>query len=401
MLLFFTPLLIANLQLGYEVIKIVFFLFMVGVAGIIWFFLSISKSKDDHKIRWSLLKTISGLFILVLAITSIYGIDPQTSLIGDYPYYQGLLTYIFLFLAFIFFSVSKISLKEFSRVFALSALLVAFLAVSDFILMNLFSRQVVVYSGRIASTFGQSNFYAGFLLLSLPFAYYLIGQKEKISFYLGIICLVFTSTGILISGSRAAILMLGLLVFFWLLSKAPFKKIMVFISVVVTSAALFASYYYSAGLVFKEIIQPRTNQWLIDNSPEKRVYLWEVLAKLILQKPYFGYGLENMGVVYSNFFTSQDINSLKIPYYYSLRNLAVTRSHSYFVDILFFSGIVGLVMWIILLAVAFLQIRHKKSDLKQPVYLFFAVYVLWSSFQNQSIVHLIYFWSLLGIIDQS
>lgn len=124
-------------------------------------------------------------------------------------------------------------------------------------------------------------------------------------------------------------------------------------------------------------------QFRWSKNPEKRIYIWPVVGELITEKPLLGYGLENLRTV----FPTADLAS-----FHGIKNLQVDRAHNYILDLLFFSGSLGFLLW---LWMVILLSRRAKSDLLLSA---LVLYLVWALFQNQSVVELIYFWMLVGVI---
>lgn len=382
---FLMPLLGANANFGFEQIKVLFFIVSLSLIGFLW---------RGEGVRWTAIGKAGGLFILVLALTSLAGIDPKNSFLGTQPYFQGVILYAYLFLFFLIVGWIKIKFKVWAVVLGMSASLVSLLAVKDWIILNILHIPVPTYAGRVVSTFGQPNFYAGFLLLTLPFAYYL----RPFGLILGLISII----GIFVSYSRSAILLALLLLILGLIDqlKIKFKIAAVVFGAIFISVIL--AFIYSSGLIGNEFSNPIAtgNPDLTRESVEKRVYIWPQIIKITLQKPLFGYGLENIDKAFRNYFAVNkhplfEENLNVSPVLLSLKELNLDRTHNYILDLLMFSGIVGVLSWIIVVALLFKKTKQKVLIVS------LATYLVWIQFQNQSIVHLIYFWLLAGLIDQN
>lgn len=85
--LFILPLLGVTNGFGYEQIKVLFFILSITLIGFIW------MGKD---FKWTLISKVAGLFILILLITSLTGVNPKSSLLGNQPYFQGWILYSYL-----------------------------------------------------------------------------------------------------------------------------------------------------------------------------------------------------------------------------------------------------------------------------------------------------------------
>ncbi|MBU1000403.1 O-antigen ligase family protein [Patescibacteria group bacterium] len=401
--LFFIPLLGSYYNFGYEKTKVLFFILSISLIGFIWLL-------QKPQTKWSAIKIASLMFILVLFITSALSIDFKLSLLGQEPYFQGLVLYAYLFLFSLLVSSAAITLEHVALVLTGSAIIVSLVAIQDWILLNIFSLPVLNYAGRVVSTFGQPNFYAGFLLLSLPFAYYLFKNSNRKLSYFGFFSALISIVGIFVSYSRSAILMTLMLVVLGLIAelKNKFKIGLIVLGVVLITILM--ALKLSSGIVGNEISRPikTLNPDLTKESIEKRIYIWPVAFKITMQKPLTGYGLENIDKAFAGYFKANKHlffeENLKIsPVLISLKELTIDRSHNYPLDLFLFSGAFSFLSWAVLVILLFKKSVQKILDQKQHGYIFIvslAIYLIWIQFQNQSIVHLMYFWFLVGLIDQ-
>lgn len=382
--LFLMPLLGIYKGFGFEQIKVLFLLVSVTLLGFIWM---------GKGIKWTKIKTVSGLFILILLLTSLTGTDPKISFLGREPYFQGWILYAYLYLFFLMVNWTGIKLKNWAIVLAGSATIVSLLATRDWVLLNILGTHVVTYSGRVVSTFGQPNFYAGFLLLTLPFAYYL----RPIGLIGGFISII----GIFVSYSRLAILLALVLLILGLIDqlRAKFKITALIFAVIL--AALAIGLAFSSGIAGNEFTKPLKtyDPDLTSQSVEKRVYIWPVVWQLFLQRPVLGYGLENINESLADYFETKKHSlfeeNLDIsPVLISLKDLNIDRAHNYILDLFLFSGILGAGAWIVFVAFLIKRVKHK------ILLVSIITYLIWIQFQNQSVVQLLYFWLLAGLIDQ-
>ena len=393
------PLLEANNNFGYEQIKVLFFILSITLIGFFW------KGKG---FKWTLISKAAGLFILILLITSLMGIDAKSSLLGGEPYFQGWILYSYLYLFYLMVKTFKIELKIYALVLSASALMVSFLAIKDWILLNLFNQPISTYAGRVVSTFGQPNFYAGFLLLTLPFSYLLFKSQNKKLSNFGTISGLISSIGILVSYSRSTILLLFLLIILALVSQLKIKLKWGIVVLGVVFISIFIALKFSSGIVGNEISSPiqTNNPDLTRESVEKRIYIWPQVLKIGQQKLLTGYGLENIPKSFSGYFEKNKHSlfeeNLNInPVLISLKELNIDRTHNYLLDLFLFSGMLGLIFWLILIILLFKKLTQKTDGSHRSILLVsLVIYLIWVQFQNQSVVHLVYFWLLAGLIDR-
>lgn len=389
--LFLTPLFSSVGDLGYEQSKVLVFLFLISLTGILWLL-----GKPSFKL--SQIQKAALIFIFILFITSLTGVKPQVSLLGESPYFQGFILYFELFLFSIIVSRLDIAPQSWFRFLMLSAVLVSAVAIKDAINLYFLNLAVPTYAGRVVSTFGQPNFYGGFVLLTLPLFYYSItwGKRQWIYALGFFVCIL----AIVLSYSKTAIFMTGGLIIFWLAKSLGrvWKFLIPLAALIVISAAIFAI-KYQEGFLWEQLGKPNPYYSIINYSPEKRAYIWPYILDLIGKSPILGYGLENLRGIFG---TNIRIEEAKVAYAADLKNLIVDRSHNYLLDLLFFSGILGLGAWIVLVLAIFMKLKSKSDGRHKMVLLTsFLIYLIWIQFQNQSVVHLIYFWWLVGVVDRS
>lgn len=380
--IFLTPLLGANKYFGYEQVKVFFFIASISLIAFLWMFLK-------PKLKWTFISLVSFIFISILFITSITGLNPTVSFLGNYPYFQGWIVYAYLFLFSLLVRESKIKIEVWAKVLVYTAVIVSLLAIKDWLLLNIFNTQVSIYAGRVVSTFGQPNFYSGFLLLSLPLSYFLFKKGNQWMVLLMIISMV----GIFVSYSRLAIF-LSLILFILAFFDLFIIKFRYFLVVFVLILMAFW------GVINNEFFKPlnTNNPDLTKESVEKRAYVWPQIIKIAGDKPLIGYGLENINLAFNNYFEKYKHKifeeNLNIePVLISMKDLNIDRTHNYILDLLVFSGVFGVGAWLFLVG---LLIKKNKNK-----YLLISLltYLIWIQFQNQSIVQLIYFWLLVGLID--
>jgi len=391
--IFLLPLLGVYNEFGYEQIKVLFFILSISLIGFLWFF-------QKPKIIWTKIKIASWIFILILFLTSILGMDIKVSFLGNQPYFQGWIVYGYLGLLSLIVSSLDIKLEYYALAFTSSALIVSSLGIEDWVLKNM-GFLVPNYAGRIVSTFGQPNFYAGFLLLNLPFCYFLFkNTREKLS-YFGLIVGLTSIVGIFVSYSRSTIILALILLSLGLVDQLKIKLKLGLIVLGIIFISIFIAWKSSSGLVGNEISNPllTNNPDLTKESVEKRAYIWPVVWQIFLQKPLGGFGLENIQTAFSAYFKKYKHpifeENLNInPVLISLKELNIDRTHNYFLDLMLFSGILGILGWLIFVLFILKRCRNK--------YLLVGLltYLIWIQFQNQSIVHLIYFYFLIGVIDK-
>lgn len=401
LMIFILPLIGANKNLGYEQIKVFVFIIILTFICFLWLFLK-------PKIKLTNIRFAALLFFGSLVVTSFSGLNPLNSFTGVYPYFQGWVLYSYLFLFSLLISWINIKLETYAKILSVGSIIVAGLALKDWVLLEYFHQVIPNYAGRVVSSFGQPNFYAGFLLLNLPFSYFLFKNSNKTLSFLGLFAGFISVAGIFVSYSRSAILIALILITLGLIDQLKIKIRFLIIAGVTIFISCLIALKFSSGFLGNEISLPLAskNPDLTRQGIEKRVYIYPQAIKIFLESPFLGYGLENISNTFVNYFKVHKHaifeENLKIePVLISLKDLYIDRTHNFILDLLLFSGVFGVVTWVILVFLIFKKILTSKISLENNALLLGLItYVIWIQFQNQSIMQLIYFWLLVGLIDK-
>src|SRR3989338_4735261 len=106
---FLIPIITPFQSYGYELSRILFFIFLTSLSGFLWLWLAHRKK---IKLRWNKVKITSLIFVIILLFTSLLGIDPVFSLLGKEPYFQGWVIYVYLWLFSVMVATTPIEPKK-------------------------------------------------------------------------------------------------------------------------------------------------------------------------------------------------------------------------------------------------------------------------------------------------
>jgi hypothetical protein len=281
-------------------------------SGLILFFGIFSWKNLDRKGLLLLFLWWLGLFL-----ASYFGVAVDKMMWGGVNRWQGIVFYLSLIFLYIELSLfmDEGDVYKIGKILIFSALITIIIGGFEF-LGSILGFETPLYAGRIVSSFGQPNFWAGFLLLS-----WLWWGWERVLDRKMIIMMGFIFLGIVMSGSRLGILLFIILavVKFW------GKKFGIVLS-------LFVLLIYSL-IGFGE-----------------RIIIWKAVWGKILLRPFRGYGVETMG---------EYLGGVNVG---GLSNWYVDRAHNVFLDMAFYGGILTLALFVSVLIYFALKAYQKKGD---------------------------------------
>ena len=322
---------------GYEGEKVIWFL--SGGFGLCLFWLwrlvflkiKIQFTKADYFFL---------VWLFVLLLSSWLGVHPLDSILGGSYRHQGVL----FFFAFWLITKTLTLLSNPEKQFIRKCLAGAVLVEAGIVIIQVILGKV--YFGRPLGTFGEENAVAGFLGVGFCFL------------NSGLLSFVIIATAVILTSSRIG---LGMFVFLFLAKFLKLKKL-----ALVLLAVVFLLYaILDLAPAFKTFIGPKTLLWHFDQ--ENRVLIWRMAVDKIRQRPLLGWGAESGELVFDAAYREAGM---------PLENMMVDRAHNLFLDVVLWSGLVGLVPFLVWLRLVF-----KKRPVEVAGWLGFAC------FQPLGVVH--------------
>lgn len=365
-------------------------------------------AKNNFKFIGGAFKKILPLFFLFLylIISLPFSVDISNSWFGSYTRQEGLSSWLFYLLWAVLLLLHLGANKDkapklinsFLKVASLSGLLVsiyAFFQIAgwDFVSWS----EPAKVTGRAFSFLGQPNYLACYLVLVMPFSAYLafISLKKLKKFFWSLI-FIFQFLALLVTGSRAvffSFLLVSIICFVWFLFKekkiSP-KKIGVVVITGFVFSILFLSFLFATN-------QSRLTE-ITDfhkGSLAVRLNLWQTGFESFLQKPFFGYGLENQKEAY--------VSHYQVDFaLYARPNTYSDRAHNLIIDVLLTSGLFGLLVFIYFLYGIFSNLI---KGLNNKDYRYLTFFLIWSLitylfsllFNFSVTVTNIYFWFIVAL----
>jgi len=325
----FTPLVFfRKFFFPFVVPKTVFFRIVIDIIFIAYIFLVVSNRKYLPKI--SALTTAIIVFILIVVVTSLTGVNPEKSFWSVFERMTGLLTFFHLFAFYIILSSVFKERKHWERILAIAALVGVVLCFYVWTSDQTFARG--------GGTIGNTSFLAGYLLFDIFFALILfLTTKGGWKILYGALSLILI-LGLFVSeepcrGAIAAfwggvfILVSGYLLFLLFSSgKKSLKTLAFLIPIFLILAAL--------CLFQLNFIKEKIASWWQVNGSESRMIVWKISLDAWKEKFWLGWGQENFNVAFAKHFDPALPLTFDIWY---------DRAHNIVFDAAVASGVLGLI----------------------------------------------------------
>lgn len=336
------------------------FRLLVEVAFFSWVLLALRNPAYRLSIKRSPLLIAYGIFMVVLLIADLTGIDPWRSFWSNFERMEGYVGHLHLFAYFVVLSAMLRTVAEYGRMF--NYFIASNIAVLGFGFAQLFGFYAVHMSeNRLDSTIGNSAYFAIYCLLFvfiIALRWSLENFSSKRWLYplliaLNLVMLFYTGT----RGTQIGLLVGGFItlsLIAWL-EKGHIRKAI--LGVLVVSALLVGSVF-----IFKDSAIVQSSQTLsrfasispTDLTGMSRLSIWKISYEAWKERPLFGYGQENFSYIFAERFLPEKMWNLESWY---------DRSHNVFFDWLVASGIVGLLSYLSLYAVALWLMWVRRSDM--------------------------------------
>lgn len=362
----FLPLVVVpNIFNPYELGKFIYFVATVQITLI----LSILFFRKKINIPFDKLSVFIYLFLFVVFISDVLGLDFKTSMLGSEWRLQGFLTLFSGVILFILLRNFPPSKEFFEKSLFLTAFLICLIAIYQGGIFIFFHGQVATYQGRIVGTMGNPNFLAGILVMILPFILQSHFKRKMMGVFLKLILIILIFVSIFLSESRSgeigAVFVFLTSVFYQV--KTQFPSVSDFFKSRKVKYMFIGFLMILAFIIVQTLISQRISVW------DNRGLIWVEGLKAIFSRPVLGYGQENFELIYP-----------------VSRHIKIDNAHNLFIETAVSSGFLGLFLLIMVLL-------YGIKAASFPVKLSLSAFILSGFFNPLSIAQIAFFWFLLGI----
>jgi len=392
-----TPLIISrSTAFPYIFGKIVFFRGIVEIVlilSLIYFFGNYKKVSENIR---SLFKDFfknplfifTVLFIISLAISTIFAADSYRSFWGTIDRGEGLFGMLHYFVIFLLSLLvfTKKDWLNFFKIYLVGGLILVFYAFLQYFKIYNFPLALNFIDPRPGSFVGNSAFLAAHLIFIIIFAaivYFSNKEKQpktnlvvhKFWHYFSLLMVVLSLATIFVTATRGAILGLGvgfifLLFYFSLKREGRLRQLSIGLLVFMV---IFGGFFWTTRHepLWQKI--PGLNRLadtaltsISDPSTQTRIITWNLSWKAFLEKPLVGWGPDNYLVAYEKYYD---------PNYSLYGETWLDRAHNKIFDLLVMEGGLGLLVYLGVFAGAFYLLFRKKGDDIPPEQNFIRLFV--------------------------
>lgn len=390
--------------------KVFFFRMLVVVAFVVWAMSVFTKSYRaivmdrfraviQNRIVW-----LVGLFAISLLVSMAFALEPFRAFWGDMERGEGAVGSFF-YIAFFFLCVMVFDKKDWIRFFGLSVGVGA-------ILLGYGGYEFLVGVARPGSLFGNSAYFAAYLLFAITSALFLIreqyikkGSLGREGWGLFVLALLFFG-GIALTGTRGALLGAVAALFvvgaflaqkkdMYVWKDVSFRKI--FLVAVVIGILCGGIFIATREHAFWQRIPglDRVAQIsFLDTTFQTRLALWDTGARGVFEngagRMFFGWGPEHTIFFY---------NTHLHPESFSYTEAWFDRAHNKIIDVALAQGLVGLAVYLgIWVAALFVLMRIGSFSLRMIFGFFGISYFTQNIFLFDSVVTYLFFFATLAFV---
>ncbi|MEN9880944.1 MAG: hypothetical protein RLZZ308_127 [Candidatus Parcubacteria bacterium] len=359
--------------------KNLLFRFFVEIAFAGWAILALYNPTYRINIKKSPIIVAYGVFILILLVADIFGVDPMKSIWSNFERMEGFVGHVHFFAYFFVLSVMVRSLSEWQKMwkfFVASNILVLFQGAGQLLgaqglffadnfpkMAQWFSARYPIHmsGNRLDATIGNSAYFGVFCLMYVFIAGVLWSQtKDPKKAWWYPLLITLNVIGVFYSGTRGSIigLVIGGFVTLGILAwkmkgtmHSLFIKAVIVLVLVVGSVFVFkeSSFIKSSPTLYRiASISPG------DITTASRFSVWSISFDAWKEKPILGYGQDNFSHIFASKFLPEEMCNLE-PWY--------DRSHNVFFDWLVAAGILGLLSYLSLYGVTLWFMWKKENDI--------------------------------------
>jgi len=375
-LILFLPLFVYQRTLyPYIFSKIIVFRIIVEILLFFWLLLVWSNKKYRSNWKNPLVLSLT-IFIGLMVLTGLTGVDPQRSFWSTQERMTGVITWLHFWAWFLILTSCFKEKKNWLRLVKISLLvsvLVGFYALGQRWGWNFLPQDKMAYT-VLSGSFGNNIFLAVYSMIHLFLAGFLFFKEErKLNKTIVLAILIFNLYIMSQSGSRGAMVGLGAAILIFLILKIFSLRSLK--TKIVSALILFI---LIAGFVF--INFQREIPWMskapyfiqrlssITRGDWSRTTAWGMALQGFKEKPILGRGWENFNVLFNLHYHPHYLS-------YGPANTWFDRSHNEILDILCLTGILGLAAYLALFFSIFYLFKKSSGGKKNSLLFLFLLLI--------------------------
>jgi len=336
----FTPLIVGkNFYFPFVGPKSLYFMGCVEIAFFSWLILIIKRK--EYRPRRNIIAVLLALFLIVLALSSLLGVDFSRSFWSKFERMTGLLMWLHLFAFFLVISSIFKKVSDWKKFFNISIFIAVIISILSVFVY--FKVHFLTISDRGGSTLGNTSFLGTYLLFNFFIAVWSFFQSRKPGwkiFYSGGAILMLWAT--YLSGARAATASiiggLFLIILLWLSFIPSDKKIRVGGRIILVISSLLVA----AALILLFLPGNPVRRAFVHFGGEARILNWQMAGKAFQKRPLLGWGPENYTLAFNEFFN---------PCFFLGRcggEIWFDRTHNIIFDNLVTTGVIGSLLYLLI-----------------------------------------------------
>ncbi len=373
LLVFISPLLFSkNTIFSFGSPKMIMMIMITLIMVIL--FLSVILVEKKLSFRFTPIHLILGVFIIIITISSVYGIDPINSFFGRW---RDGINLVLIYMLAIFALLIGFLVKQ-NKLFLPKILLFSFISSIFVALISYTGDSWLTIFKNGASTIGNSSYTGAYLLFNICFGFGLFFYYSKIwpkiLIAIGFLIIIFSplffninilmgkiaisdvihNPFLLLGQANASIL--GLIVSFGIILSFYFifssKKIKKIIGLIIFFILLGGIVYTGSQLT--EVNSPLYKVY-VEQKGENRFIAWDIAEKSFSDNLLLGSGFHNFSYNYQKYFNPFIFNS-RIPEAY------FAQPHNIILEYASDTGILGLISYLLLLFFVFIGFFINRKD---------------------------------------
>ncbi len=352
--------------------KIIFFRIFVEIIFAAYIFLAVYDKRYRPNWKNPLIYS-STIFVAILFVTSLFGVDFSRSFWSTQERMTGLLTILHFWAWFIVLASVFKNFQDWKKLIyatLISSFLVGLYGLGQAAGFKFLLK--VATAQQMSSTLGNPLYLASYAMLHVFLSGLLFfknkedGKKININNILVFVCLIFNFIIVLLAASRVVTIVLFISLFlflYYIILSLSSRKIKIFFIIVFWALAAF----FIGGILFLQT--QREAPWLkraptvvfrlarIDQDIQERTIPWQIAWQGLKERPVVGWGWENYNVLFNKYFPSQFFK-------YGNEMTWYDHSHNQLVDLLSLTGILGTAAYLLFYGSIFLLLIKKLRKIK-------------------------------------